>query len=135
MIVYDSLYCFNNLHHFITKNSILELYKISVIPIPTLFNENTIYISEKHTIASSVLLYDFKKYIISVTSLIIVPIVAKTIREDGETQFIDINCDPSKTLLIPLIPKTTIQRTHLSCNHQSYCRFLRWEGNLWPMLD
>ena len=41
----------------------------------------------------------------------IVPIVAKTIREDGETQFIDVDCDPSKTLLIPLIPKTPIQRT------------------------
>ena len=43
--------------------------------------------------------------------LYIVPIVVKTIREDGETNFIDVDCTEDKSLLISLIPKTTIQRS------------------------
>lgn len=64
--------------------------------------------------------------------LYLVPIVAKTIREDGDTQFIDVECDVNKSLLIPLIPKTTIQRIDTIVLS---CRFLWWKGNMRSMLD
>lgn len=64
--------------------------------------------------------------------LYLVPIVAKTIREDGDTQFIDVECDDNKSLLIPLIPKTTIQRMDAIIFS---CRFVWWKGNMRSMLD
>ena len=62
--------------------------------------------------------------------LCIVPIVAKTIREDGEVNFIDIDCPDDKTLLYPLIPKTTIQRITLI---RILYRFMWWTRDLWTM--
>lgn len=64
--------------------------------------------------------------------LYLVPIVAKTIREDGDTQFIDVECDANKSLLIPLIPKTTIQRINIIT---VLYRFMWWKGNLRSMLN
>lgn len=66
----------------------------------------------------------------SYSLLSIVPIVAKTIREDGEVNFIDIDCPDDKSLLHPLIPKTTIQRI---ITMRILYRFMWWARDLWAM--
>ena len=44
----------------------------------------------------------------------VVPIIVKTIREDGEEKYIDVDVDPSKPLLFSLISTTSIQRILVS---------------------
>ncbi|KNB46010.1 hypothetical protein JH06_0436 [Blastocystis sp. subtype 4] len=47
-----------------------------------------------------------------------IPIIVKTIREDGEEKYIDVDVDPSKPLLFSLISTTSIQH---GCGGKGIC--------------
>ena len=61
----------------------------------------------------------------------LVPLVVKTIREDGDIQFIDVDANPERTLLISLKSVTPIKCT--IWRKQVMSRWMWWKRSMWSM--